>query len=112
MSEDEIGALIDELKRLKLRESRVIALLEAANQRNAGRPTDVRVRAAVFTRGDRVSITSRVRKPKSWPSDLAWSERLEKKATVTYVDTTGERVYLVTDNGVETWRSPSNLKHE
>ena len=65
-----------------------------------------------FNRGDRVRVTNSVRKPTNWPSNLEWDARLARKATVTYATTLPERVYFVTDNGVETWRIPTNLKHE
>ncbi len=110
MGKDEIGALITELKSLKLRESLIIAKLEAANKRNIGDPING-VNAACFVQGDRVKIINRIRKPKNWPKDRVWDEQMARKATVTYVDTLAERVYYVTDNGVETWRNPTNLKH-
>ena len=110
MCENEIGALISELKSLKLRESCIIAKLEAANKRNVGYPING-VNAACFVQGDRVKIINRVRKPKNWPRDRVWDEQMARKATVTYVDTLAGRVYYVTDNGVETWRNPTNLNH-
>ena len=114
MSEDEIGALIHELESLKLRESRIIALLKAANEeRNAVRPV---VPAAVanatgFARGDRVRILNRFRRPADWPSNLEWDERSARTATVTRVTVAPLRVYFLTDNGIETWRKPDNLNH-
>ena len=112
MSEDEIGTLlISELKKLKLREARIIALLEAANERSGGRPISG-VNTTGFNRGDRVRVTNRVREPTNWPSDREWDARLERRGTVTYVTALQERVYFVTDNGVDTWRVPANLEHE
>lgn len=118
MSENEIGALIEELKYLRLRESRVLSLIEAANERNEaankrneGRPTGG-ANATVFAQGDRVRVINRVRRPASWPSDRRWDERLARAATVTYVTTVPDRVYFTTDNGIETWRIPTNLRHE
>ena len=92
MDEDEIEALITELKSLKLRESRIIAKLEAANKRNVGRHPINGVNAGCFVQGDRVKIINRVRKPKNWPRDRVWDEQMARKATVTYVDTLAERV--------------------
>lgn len=111
MSENEIGALIEELKYLRLRESRVLSLIEAANERNEGRPTG-RANATVFAQGDRVRVINRVRRPASWPSDRRWDEQLARAATVTYVTAVPDRVYFTTDNGIETWRIPTNLRHE
>ena len=112
MSEDEIGALINELKTLKLRETRIIALLEAANEeRNAVRPAAV-ANETGFERGDRVRVLNRFRRPADWPSNLEWDERLARTATVTRVTVSPLRVYFLTDNGIETWRIPANLNHE
>ena len=91
MAEDKIGALITELKCLKIRESFIIAKLEAANKRNVGYPIK-EVNAGCFVQGDRVKIINRVRKPKNWPRDRVWDEQMARKATVTYVDTLAERV--------------------
>ena len=116
MSKNEIGSLIDELKNLRLRETRILALIEAANERNersGGCPSpSSSVNAAFFTRGDRVRVTNRVRRPVNWPSDRRWDEQLARAATVTHVTAVPDRVYFTTDNGIETWRIPTNLRHE
>jgi hypothetical protein len=114
MADDEIGALIRELKELKVREARIkvdeariIASLEAANARNARSDID-KVDEGGFAVGDRVRIINKVRKPANWSAELPWDDQQARQATVTRV-TTG-KVHFVTDNGVETWRAHTNLR--
>jgi hypothetical protein len=127
MSEDEVAALINELKRLQIRESQVIALLEeATKERNAERLPKPAAGVAprkpaalkntytpVFERGDRVIVTSRVKKPNTWPKgDKEWDAAQARRARVKFVYADSNRVEIVDDNGWHTWRLSSNLKHE
>jgi hypothetical protein len=108
MEDDTIGALIKELKRLKVREANIIALLQAANDERRGGSNDDGAGATALARGDRVRITNLVRKPTNWPEAVAWDHRQATRATVTQV--AADRVYFVTDNGVKTWRALRNLR--
>jgi hypothetical protein len=124
MAERQIEDLIEELKTLRLRETAIIAQLEAANRANQDNKsqtgttgiatqlnTELRDETTVngITQGDRVRITNRVRKPATWTrSQAEWSEAKERRATVTRV--TPEQIHLLTDNGVRTWRAPNNVK--
>jgi hypothetical protein len=127
MSEDEVAVLINELKRLQVRESQVIALLEeATNERYAEKPPRTAAGAAprkpaapqskytpVFKRGDRVIVTSRVKKPNTWPKgSKEWDATLARKARVKFVYADSDRIEIVDDNGWHTWRLSTNLKHE
>lgn len=100
MRNTSIGELVEELKRLQVREARIIELIE---QR-----TEADYRHAALTQGDRVYIKNRVRKPSNWSDTVVWDERVARNATVTRVD--GNKVYFTTDNGVCTWRVFSNLR--
>ena len=118
MSGDKIATLLDELKKLQIREAHILTLLEeAANEQDKDRISDpappcTRTNDTGFKPGDRVVIISRVKKPKGWPRDQEWSASLARRARVTLVHTGGSRVYIVDDNGWQTWRLPSNLRHE
>jgi hypothetical protein len=107
MGDDEIGNLIKELRKLKIREASIIARLQAANERR-GVPDEIGANATGLARGDRVRVTNAVRRPASWPEKVAWDEKQAKRGTVTQVTT--DRVYFVTDNGIKTWRAPRNLR--
>lgn len=63
-----------------------------------------------FVEGDRVIIANFVRKPVNWPSEVAWDEKVARRATVTKIDKAADRVYFITDNGISTWRMQSNLR--
>lgn len=110
MQERTVGELIVELKKLKLREARIILLLERENNRT----NDCEVRQATFVTGDRVHIKSRLRKPNNWDKATLWDERTARNATVTRVEpdtrTAQDKVFIITDNGVQTWRLASNLR--
>ena len=106
-----VDELIEELQRLRLQETAIIAELREANrERNGVQDIDVDVDppAAEFalTRGSRVRIKNRVRRPAT--AGPAWSENRERLATVTRV--TVDQVHIVTDNGTRTWRAPNNLQ--
>jgi len=118
MEEGKIFELIEELKCLRIREAIVLAELEAVNkkrvERDSRKPrgTQDRNRPAIdIVRGDRVYVNNRVKKPSSgWinpENGEEWTASKERHATVTRV--TGDRVYIVTDNGVHTWRASKNL---
>jgi len=113
MEEKSIEDLIKELKDLKVRETAVLNQLEAANDRrksnerdqgqhNAGAPND---EEGIFRIGQRVYITNRIRRPINWSS--TWEAQKERFATVT--KQVNNKVFVHTDNGVDTWRAPKNL---
>ena len=108
MEDETIDTLIAELKRLKVREANIITQLEAATNRRRNRDDSGRVTATGLSKGDRVRITNRVRKPATWNNEVNWEEDKERRATVTGV--TPDQVHIITDNGVKTWRAPNNLK--
>jgi hypothetical protein len=101
MHEKTVDELIKELKALQLREAQVVSLLERATQ-----PTSAATGPQLFEKGDRIHITTRVKKPASW-GDKPWDYQRSKFATVTY--TTKERVYFINDNGVNSWRVHKNV---
>jgi hypothetical protein len=109
MAERQIEELINELRTLKLR----VETLEAGNNNRI-----VRTESTDHTRsndvervngigvGDRVRIINRVKKPANWTR--AWDEKRERVATVTRI--TPSQIHFTTDNGVNTWRAPNNVK--
>jgi hypothetical protein len=97
MTETDIDRLTKEIKDLRIR----VAQLESQ------RPSDD---TSILQVGDRVRIKNKIRKPKHWPTEKAWTETLERKAIVTRVTT--DRIYITTDNGTLTWRQPSNIKKD
>jgi hypothetical protein len=102
MQEKTLNELIDELKALQLREARIVALLEqaAAADQESTTPAE-----HGFIRGDRIRIL-KITKPSGW-GHTHWNYYQARIATVTH--TTAERVYFVTDNGLNTWRLPENV---
>ena len=100
MSEDDkIATLIKKLKELRVQETKVLRQLEQAYEQKGNRQQ-------AYCVGDRVYITSRVKKPTS--SSDSWNSYDERRATVTKV--VDEKVYIKTDNGTETWRDKKNLQ--
>jgi hypothetical protein len=114
MEEQQIENLLEELKTLKIRESVIITRLEAANRQRLNKNTRNPKRetsndnTSGIVKGDRVWITSKVRKPATWPRGSIWIESEFRSATVNSV--TATQVHLVTDNGITTWRAPNNVK--
>ena len=113
-----IAELIEELRVLRLRETIIIAEIEATNE-SRSRATradsdyehiDIEGEPIVngLRKGDRVRITNKIRKPATATSD--WTERKERAATVTKV--TREQIHVITDNGTKTWRGPNNVRKE
>jgi len=113
MEERRINELIEELKNLRVREAIVIAELEATNKKRVERDNKKKPATETneLTKGDRVYVSNRVRKPNNWSNSKeghVWTAEKERKAIVTRV--TKDKIYIVTDNGVHTWRAPKNLE--
>ena len=111
MSEsDRIATLIEELKDLRVQETSLLQQIEDANRRRGngqevnGTSSDRSTQA--YQTGDRVYITSRIRRPVF--ATRTWTGHKERRATVTRV--VGEKVFVQTDNGTETWRAAKNLQ--
>ena len=111
MQDKQVEGLICELKALNLRRSAILAQLEEAYSGYEVVETTSSVRAPIangIIKGYRVRITNKVKRPATWTSQLAWDKEREKSATVTRVTPT--QLFFITDNGVETWRAPTNVK--
>ena len=114
MQNKTVEELIEELQWLRIQETTVIAELREANRaRNATqgereKNVDVDQAAAEFrlSRGDRVRIKNRVRKPAT--AGPTWNENKEQLATVKRI--TIDQIHIVIDNGTKTWRAPNNLQ--
>ena len=108
MAERQIEELIEELRTLRLR----VATLEAENDQRTRRESLESTRSSTaeqvngIRKGDRVRITNAVKKPAYWTR--AWDENKERVATVTKV--TPLQIHFRTDNGVNTWRAPNNVR--
>ena len=112
MEDSRVDDLIRDLRSLQLQ---VAQLQDEARARgDAHRPEQARAlnapeRAANgFARGDRVRVLNKFKKPATWNNSRQWSEAEAKLATVTTVRE--EQVFFVTDNGINTWRAPNNLR--
>ena len=112
MQDEQVEELITELKALNLQRRAILAQLEEAySGYEAVETTSGNFRVPIangIVKGDRVRITNKVKRPATWTSQLAWDKERERSATVTRVTPT--QVFFITDNGVETWRAPNNLK--
>ena len=118
MSDNEILKIIKELKQLKVQETGLLNALEDAQNRQTTRhprsatrsssepsPLPVQARVGnVFTKGDRVVITSKITKPYG-----RFLNKGDRTAVVTFVEE--EKISIQTTNGTETWRKPKNLRH-
>jgi hypothetical protein len=124
-----LATLINELKALKIqesklktRESQIILQIEAINstgnttttedhtvastrQQETTRTTPLIVNG--IRRGDRVTIKNKIRRPATCSDESKWTKEKERVATVTRV--TNDQIHFVTDNGTKTWRAPNNL---
>ena len=112
MEDSRVDDLIRDLRSLQLQ---VTQLQEEARAReNARRPEpapalDAPERAVNgFARGDRVRVLNKFKKPATWNNSRQWSEAEARLATVTVVRP--EQVFFTTDNGINTWRAPNNLR--
>jgi hypothetical protein len=103
--------LIEELKRLRIRQTAVLAeireVVEEANEADQDN-NDINLVAIRhgFNVGDRVRITNKIRKPAT--AGTSWNENRERLATVSRI--TVDQVHIITDNGTRTWRAPNNLR--
>ena len=100
MEEEQIEDLTRELNELKIRQ----AVLIAAISRLQAAPNVVNG----IEVGDRVWIKNKVRKPAHWPSQTPWVESEYRTARVTKVS--ARQIFVLTDNGIDTWRAPNNLR--
>ena len=90
MRDEQIEALIVELRAINLRKDSIIAQIEAAyNEYGTAEPSgDQGVlvpRVNGIVRGDRIQILNKVKKPAAWTSQVDWSAEKERHATVTRV---------------------------
>jgi hypothetical protein len=118
MSDNQIAKLIIELKRVTLRQQRIIAALEEAHRttdRVSGLDTSIpaTITATVippfiptYQSGDHVIITNKVRRSLNRPID-----ENDRKAVVLEV-VSHARINIRTYNGAVTWRAPTNLRHQ
>ena len=111
MDDELVDELTRELSDLRLREAVLVSTLARLKAtKSEAQEVDERASLAIngIGRGDRVWITNKVRKPADWPAHTKWKEDEFRSARVTKV--TRRQIFIFTDNGVETWRAPNNLK--
>jgi hypothetical protein len=115
MSEDDIAALINELKQVQLHGQRIITALEEAYRTADSVPGTPSPRNTTRTTlpflpkyrpGDHVIITNKVRRPFDRPINDN-----DRKAVVIEV-VSPSRVNIRTYSGTVTWRAPKNIKHQ
>jgi hypothetical protein len=111
MDDELVDELTRELSDLRLREAVLVSTLARLKAtKSEAQEVDERASLAIngIGRGDRVWITNKVQKPADWPAHTKWKEDEFRSARVTKV--TRRQIFILTDNGVETWRAPNNLK--
>jgi hypothetical protein len=108
MKDDRIEELTEQVKSLSLQVRRLQRALgiPAARDTSTDPPNDFK--DDYFVVGDRVRILNEVRKPASWDNRTPWIAAEARQATVTRVR--GQQVFLLTSNGVSTWRKKKNLQ--
>ena len=106
MDGDRIDKLISQVHRLTIQVQGLERAIRRTEDSSASSTTHTDF--LVFATGDRVRILNSVKKPARWDNNKVWHENQAKYATVVRIQ--GGRVYIVTDNGVSTWRSAHNLR--
>jgi hypothetical protein len=115
-NDDDISTLIEELKSLRVRETALLHQIEEANrqrqedqQDNDGKRGS---RSAQQDTGmtyhvqDRVYVVNQIRRPVFAPT--TWTGYNKRRAMVMRV--TGEKIFIKTNNGTETWQAAKNLR--
>ncbi len=102
MKTDQVALLIQELRSLKLRESLLLDELEVAS----GRSSSNARASSTLSVGDRIRVRNLIRKPSDWTRP--WKTSISRLATITAVQ--NDRVYFITDNGLETGRAMKNVE--
>ena len=106
MQGESVDDVIRQLQALRLQEDRLLRCLVEAREREAqSAASPPNTGTAAFRIGERVRITNIVKNPFGRPA----TDR-DRVGTVTKI--TKKRVFLITDSGTVTNRSPSNLQHE
>jgi hypothetical protein len=101
MGDNQIDQLIEQVRKLTLQVQELERAIDCtANP--ASTTTDIDFFG--FATGNRVRILNSAKKPNA----KEWHNNKARHATVTRIQ--GGRVYIVTDNGVSTWRSANNLR--
>jgi hypothetical protein len=101
-----IEELTLELKQLNLRQAAIVSTIQRLTQEQQQEAAGAR--NDTFRRGDRVRVTNKVKKPATWSRERGiWREEEFRSAIVTRV--TRDQIFILTDNGVSTWRAPNNL---
>jgi len=112
MEDSRIDDLIAELHALRIQVARLETEVHRRENRTAPPTTPLAVappRTPDYAVGDRVRILNKIKKPATWNNNIVWSESDARLATVTEVRPT--QIFFTTDNGVETWRAPNNLRN-
>jgi hypothetical protein len=111
MEDDRIDELIKQVRELTLQVQRLERVIDHTTNPV---PLIAGIDFFVFAQGDRVRILNSVKKPVRWDNAKEWNKDKARYATVTRIQ--DGRIYIITDNGVPTWRSANNLrcanKHE
>lgn len=111
MEDNRIDEIIAELRTLRIQVARLES--EAAQRRDSRqhlspRQEQIPVATHGYSIGDRVRILNKIKKPATWDNRIEWSEARARLGTVTEVR--AKQIFFTTDNGVETWRAPNNLR--
>jgi len=104
MSRDSVDELIQQLERLRVQEQSILRrLVDARARETRDRNNDEDNEPRRFRIGDRVRNTNQIRNPLGRQSN-------ERDRTATVTKLTAKQVFVRTDNGTNTNRSPENLQ--
>jgi hypothetical protein len=119
MEDGRINEIITELRSIRLQVSHLEQEIDRRDTRRvpalaSERPPPTPVPATHVTHaysvGDRVRILNKVKKPATWNSNVEWSKRDARRATV--IEVRARQIFFTTDNGVDTWRAPNKLQQK
>ena len=108
MRGDRIEELTEQVKSLSLQVRDLQRALGVSTERYEPPHSSDDIHDDHFAIGDRVRILNEIRKPAIWDNRKPWITSEARQATVTRVR--GQQVFIVTDNGVSTWRKRKNLR--
>jgi hypothetical protein len=111
--DERIAAIIKELQSLRLRESVLIAKVEAINNARRTQGADESgdfEEVFVFEIGDHVRIDNQVNRPATWTG--SWNaQTIEQYRRGVVTRITRTRVYLRNELNLEVCRTPNNISH-
>jgi hypothetical protein len=110
MKSDRIEELTEQVRSLSLQVRELQRALGIPAERNTPQDLPNDHEEDHFVIGGRVHILNDIRKPASWDNRKPWIASEARQATVTRIR--GQQVFLLTNNGISTWRKRKNLRSD